>query len=57
MSSLLGDAVQSRTWQLAGLPVDTFCVDNAIIVANSRRWPLMIDPQGIYFYSKPSIKL
>ncbi|XP_042213444.1 dynein axonemal heavy chain 3-like [Homarus americanus] len=42
----LGDPVQSRTWQLAGLPFDTFSVDNAIIVAHSRRWPLMIDPQG-----------
>ncbi|XP_063587791.1 dynein axonemal heavy chain 3-like [Penaeus indicus] len=42
----LGDAVQSRTWQLAGLPVDAFSVDNGIIVAHSRRWPLMIDPQG-----------
>ncbi|XP_069937012.1 dynein axonemal heavy chain 3-like, partial [Cherax quadricarinatus] len=42
----LGDPVQSRTWQLAGLPVDAFSVDNAIIVAHARRWPLMIDPQG-----------
>ncbi|KAK7071720.1 Dynein heavy chain 3, axonemal [Halocaridina rubra] len=42
----LGDAVQSRTWQLAGLPVDVFSVDNAIIVAHSRRFPLMIDPHG-----------
>ncbi|XP_066944541.1 dynein axonemal heavy chain 3-like [Macrobrachium rosenbergii] len=42
----LGDTVQSRTWQLAGLPVDEFSVDNGIIVAYSRRFPLMIDPQG-----------
>ncbi|KAG7175490.1 Dynein heavy chain 3, axonemal-like 17, partial [Homarus americanus] len=42
----LGDPVQSCTWQLAGLPFDTFSVDNAIIVAHSRRWPLMIDLQG-----------
>ncbi|XP_042223547.1 dynein axonemal heavy chain 3-like [Homarus americanus] len=41
----LGDPVQSCTWQLAGLPFDTFSVDNAIIVAHSRRWPLMIDLQ------------
>ncbi|CAL4136329.1 unnamed protein product, partial [Meganyctiphanes norvegica] len=44
--NVLGDDVQTQTWQLAGLPVDTFSVDNAIIVAHSRRWPLMIDPQG-----------
>ena len=31
---------------LAGLPTDEFSIDNAIILAKSRRWPLMIDPQG-----------
>jgi dynein heavy chain len=42
----LGDPVQIRSWHIAGLPVDSFSVDNAIIVTNARRWPLMIDPQG-----------
>ncbi|XP_046326217.1 dynein axonemal heavy chain 3-like [Haliotis rufescens] len=42
----LGDPVKIRAWQIAGLPVDSFSVDNGIIVSNSRRWPLMIDPQG-----------
>ncbi|XP_050716714.1 dynein axonemal heavy chain 3-like isoform X3 [Eriocheir sinensis] len=42
----LGDNVQCRTWHLYGLPVDSFSVDNAIVVSQSRRWPLMIDPQG-----------
>lgn len=27
------------------LPNDNFSIDNAIILKNSRRWPLMIDPQ------------
>ena len=27
------------------LPNDAFSIDNAIILKNSRRWPLMIDPQ------------
>jgi dynein heavy chain len=27
------------------LPNDDFSVDNAIILKNSSRWPLMIDPQ------------
>ena len=38
----LGDPVQIRTWNAQGLPTDTFSVDNAIVVFNSRRWPLMI---------------
>ena len=27
------------------LPNDDFSIDNAIILKNSNRWPLMIDPQ------------
>nr|CAD7573553.1 unnamed protein product [Timema californicum] len=42
----LGEAVVIRAWNIAGLPVDNFSVDNGIIVSNARRWPLMIDPQG-----------
>ncbi|XP_022235913.1 dynein heavy chain 3, axonemal-like, partial [Limulus polyphemus] len=42
----LGDPVEIRSWQIAGLPVDSFSVDNGIIVTHSRRWPLLIDPQG-----------
>ena len=46
LNATLGDAVKIRAWQIAGLPVDSFSIDNGIIVSNSRRWPLMIDPQG-----------
>jgi dynein heavy chain, axonemal len=42
----LGDPVQIREWNIAGLPTDTFSTENAIVVKNARRWPLMIDPQG-----------
>jgi dynein heavy chain len=42
----LGDPVKIRLWHLAGLPIDTFSINNGIIVTNARRWPLMIDPQG-----------
>ncbi|XP_063362018.1 dynein axonemal heavy chain 3 [Cydia amplana] len=41
----LGEAVVIRAWNIAGLPVDAFSVENGIIVEKSRRWPLMIDPQ------------
>ncbi|XP_033642613.1 dynein heavy chain 3, axonemal-like [Asterias rubens] len=46
LSATLGDPVKIRDWQLAGLPVDNFSTDNALIVTNANRWPLMIDPQG-----------
>ncbi|XP_072168572.1 dynein axonemal heavy chain 3-like [Diadema setosum] len=46
LSATLGEPVKIRAWNIAGLPVDSFSIDNGIIVSNSRRWPLMIDPQG-----------
>ncbi|XP_076448252.1 dynein axonemal heavy chain 3-like [Babylonia areolata] len=46
LSHTLGDPVIIRDWQIAGLPADNYSVDNAIIVQNANRWPLMIDPQG-----------
>ena len=44
--STLGDAVKIRSWNIFALPTDTFSTENAIVISNSRRWPLMIDPQG-----------
>ncbi|TPX60170.1 hypothetical protein SpCBS45565_g07578 [Spizellomyces sp. 'palustris'] len=46
LAKVLGDPIQIRAWNIAGLPSDAFSVDNGIIVKNARRWPLMIDPQG-----------
>lgn len=46
LTQVLGDPVLIRAWNIFGLPSDLFSIDNAIIVTNSRRWPLMIDPQG-----------
>lgn len=44
--STLGEPVTIRAWNIAGLPVDNFSVENGIIATKARRWPLMIDPQG-----------
>jgi dynein heavy chain len=44
MSHVLGDPVKIRNWTIAGLPSDSFSVENAIITSKARRWPLNIDP-------------
>ncbi|XP_018331814.1 dynein heavy chain 1, axonemal-like [Agrilus planipennis] len=44
--AVLGEPVVIRQWQIDGLPRDYFSTENAILAANSRRWPLFIDPQG-----------
>lgn len=44
--NVLGDPVAIRSWNIFGLPSDSFSIESAIIIHNARRWPLMIDPQG-----------
>ncbi|XP_063983101.1 dynein axonemal heavy chain 7-like [Diachasmimorpha longicaudata] len=46
LKDVLGDQVLIRSWIIAGLPSDSFSIDNGIIIKNARRWPLMIDPQS-----------
>ncbi|XP_044288081.1 dynein axonemal heavy chain 7 [Varanus komodoensis] len=46
LTATLGEPVKIRAWNIAGLPSDSFSIDNGIIISNARRWPLMIDPQG-----------
>ncbi|KAM9235850.1 LOW QUALITY PROTEIN: dynein axonemal heavy chain 7 [Leptosomus discolor] len=46
LTNTLGEPVELRAWNIAGLPSDMFSIDNGIIISNARRWPLMIDPQG-----------
>ncbi|KAI9190457.1 hypothetical protein H9P43_001891 [Blastocladiella emersonii ATCC 22665] len=46
LADQLGDPVQVREWNVQGLPADELSTENGILVTRSRRWPLMIDPQG-----------
>ncbi|EDV21418.1 uncharacterized protein TRIADDRAFT_60039 [Trichoplax adhaerens] len=46
LEKAVGDPVKIQTWHLTGLPVDSFSIENALIVMNTQRWPLMIDPQN-----------
>ena len=46
LRNIMGDPVLIRDWNINGLPTDDFSVDNGIMCMGSRRWPLMIDPQG-----------
>lgn len=42
---MVDDATISR-WNIEGLPKDTLSIQNGIMIENSERYPLMIDPQG-----------
>lgn len=46
INTVLGDPVSVRNWTICGLPSDQFSIENGIITAKCRRWPLFIDPQG-----------
>ena len=38
LSKTLGEPIKIRAWNIAGLPTDSFSIDNGVIVANARRW-------------------
>ena len=42
--NILGDQVRISEWYSQGLPQDEFSTENAIMMENSERWSLMIDP-------------
>ena len=46
LANILGNPMQVRQWTLCGLPSDNFSIENGLIVANSRRFSLLIDPQN-----------
>lgn len=43
---ILGSEIKINSWNIFGLPRDAFSIENAIIMDNSNRWSLFIDPQG-----------
>ena len=42
---MLTDAAQIARWSNENLPSDRTSSENAMILTNAERWPLMIDPQ------------
>ncbi|XP_049786264.1 dynein axonemal heavy chain 7-like [Schistocerca cancellata] len=42
----LGLDLKTRSWIIAGLPRDHFTLESAVIVDNSQRWSIMVDPQS-----------
>ena len=43
--SLLTDGATIARWNNENLPSDGMSIENAIILTNAERWPLIIDPQ------------
>lgn len=43
---ILGSEIKIQGWNIHGLPRDAFSIENSIIVDSSKRWSLMVDPQG-----------
>lgn len=44
LEKVLGEQVLIRRWQLASLPVDSFSIENAIMMFTAQKWPMMVDP-------------
>jgi len=44
MLSFLGNPLEIMSWNLLGLPKDETSIENGLIIKNSKRWPLIIDP-------------
>ena len=45
LSDVLSSPYQIRGWNATSLPNDQLSIENAVLVTQGRRWPLMIDPQ------------
>ena len=44
--SLLSAPIEVQEYFTQGLPRDHFSTENAVLLRNCHRWPLLIDPQG-----------
>lgn len=44
--AILGEEMKIQNWNIYGLPSDVFSIENAIIMDNSTRYSLVIDPQN-----------
>ena len=42
----MGNPLEIQTWLFKGLPLDNISIENELIIKNSDRWPLIIDPQN-----------
>jgi dynein heavy chain len=45
LPEVLSKPVEVRSWNISGLPGDDVSIINGVLVKNTRRWPLLIDPQ------------
>ncbi|XP_031619236.1 LOW QUALITY PROTEIN: dynein heavy chain 7, axonemal [Contarinia nasturtii] len=46
VENVFADKIQVKSWNVYGLPDNRFTIESAIILQNTRRWTLIIDPQG-----------
>ena len=44
--AILGSEIKIQNWNISGLPRDNFSTENGIIMENSSRYSLLIDPQN-----------
>lgn len=44
--AVLGSEIKIQNWNISGLPRDNFSIENGIIMENSQRFSLFIDPQS-----------
>eukprot|EP00736_Rhodelphis_marinus_P008343 Rmarinus@m.28773 len=46
MARTICSDLEIQRWLACGLPDDTSCINNMVMVTSTDRWPLILDPQG-----------